>query len=182
MKALFFILAAGLFLQACNGKSEAPTPGAADSTMGKETRDTLTYAYKPSYSSDISVPSNPGNAQKVLQVWWFFEHNLVDSMKPYFADSITYEDASGMRYRGTTDGLLSIVRGEMKRLDSLRFDIQSWESAHVNDKNEDWVRIWSRERFYPKQGKADSVLMQENWLVKDGRVIYFNQFTAKLPK
>ena len=48
------------------------------------------------------------------------------------------------------------------------------------DKNEDWVNIWSRERRYPKShGKADTVLMQENWKVKDGKVVAFDQYLAR---
>ena len=34
----------------------------------------------------------------------------------------------------------------------------------------------------PKEGHPDTVLMQENWKVKDGLVVYFNQYLAKLPK
>jgi hypothetical protein len=141
--------------------------------------DTLSYVYKAGYSSDFTVPSNRENTQRVLKVWKFFESNLIDSMRPYFADSLNYQDASGMHYRGSADGLLDIVRNEMKNLDSLRFDIQSWESVHVNDKNEDWVRIWSRERTYPKHGNPDTVLMQENWLIKGGKVDYFDEYKAK---
>jgi hypothetical protein len=59
-------------------------------------------------------------------------------------------------------------------------NIVAWQSAHVNDKNEDWVNIWSKERRYGKNGgKADTVLMQENWKVKDGKVISFDQYVAK---
>jgi hypothetical protein len=37
------------------------------------------------------------------------------------------------------------------------------QSAHVNDKNEDRVNIWSGERRYGKNaGKTDAILMQEN--------------------
>jgi len=62
----------------------------------------------------------------------------------------------------------------------MRFDIVMWQSAHINDKNEDWVNIWSRERRYPKnKGRADTVLMQENWKVKNGKVVAFDQYLAK---
>ena len=85
-----------------------------------------------------------------------------------------------MHFYGPTAKLLAIAKQDIGGLDSMRFDIVMWQSAHINDKNEDWVNIWSRERRYPKNGgKADTVLMQENWQVKGGKVVAFNQYTAK---
>jgi hypothetical protein len=143
-------------------------------------KDTLPYAYKATYSSDITVPGDPVNAQKVLQVWKMFETAKIEDMKPYFADSVKYDDAHGMHFYGPTDKLLAYAKSDIDGLDSMRFDIVQWQSAHVNDKNEDWVNIWSRERRYGKNGgKADTVLMQENWKVKNGKVVAFDQYLSK---
>jgi hypothetical protein len=151
-----------------------------DFDIAKPTKDTLKYEYKATYSSNITVPGNPVNAQKVLQVWKMFETAQINEMKPYFADSVKYDDASGMHFYGPTEKLLAYAKKDIDGLDSMRFDIVMWQSAHVNDKNEDWVNIWSRERRYPKNhGKADTVLMQENWKVKNGKVTGFDQYLAK---
>jgi hypothetical protein len=163
-----------IVLAACNSRPEA---GANTNATPK---DTLNYSYRATYSSDITVPGNPANAQKVLQVWKMFETANIAAMKPYFADSVKYDDAGGMHFYGPSDQLLSYAKTDIDGLDSMRFDIVMWQSAHINDKNEDWVNIWSRERRYPKNGgKADTVLMQENWKVKDGKVVAFDQYTAK---
>jgi hypothetical protein len=172
MRNLLLLLLIIIMLYACN----TPT----NSNTASTPTDTLSYAFKATYSSDITVPGNPVNAQKVLQVWKMFETDKIEDMKPYFADSVKYDDASGMHFYGPTAQLLSFAKSDIDKLDSMRFDIVAWQNAHVNDKNEDWVNIWSRERRYPKNGgKADTVLMQENWKVKDGKVIAFNQYTAK---
>jgi hypothetical protein len=183
MKKLLIVAIFTALFAACNSKTGSDK-SASDSAgaTGAAAKDTLTYEFKATYSSDITVPGNPVIAQKVLQVWKMFETNQVDSMKPYFADSVIYEDASGMRYNGPTAGLLAFAKKDIENLDSMRFDISTWQSAHVNDKNEDWVNIWSTERRYPRNGKADTVLMQENWKVKDVKVIYFNQFLARMKK
>jgi hypothetical protein len=178
MKKSLFFATVTLFLSGCNAKTDSAGTTAAPG----QAPDTLAYAFKATYSSDITVPSNPGYAQKVLQVWKMFETAQVEAMKPYFADSVVYEDASGMRYSGPTMGLLAYAKKDIEGLDSMRFDISMWQSSHSNDKNEDWVNIWSAERRYPKNGKADTVLMQENWKLKEGRVVYFNQYLAKLPR
>lgn len=171
MKKIILPALAIALLAACNTKP---------ATTGTPAKDTLKYAYKATYSSDVTVPGNPVNAQKVLQVWKMFETANIQAMTPYFADSVKYDDASGMHFYGPTAKLLAIAKQDIDGLDSMRFDIVMWQSAHINDKNEDWVNIWSRERRYPKKGgKADTVLMQENWQVKGGKVVAFNQYVAK---
>jgi hypothetical protein len=150
--------------------------------VATSTADTLTYAFKATYSSDLSVPANPELAHKVLEVWKMFETGRIEDMKLYYADTVTYEDASGMRFHGPVGDLLAFAKKDIDGLDSMRFDISMWQSAHINDRNEDWVNIWSTERRYRKGGRADTVLMQENWRLKDGRIVYFNQYLAKVPK
>ena len=109
-----------------------------------------------------------------------FETVKIQAMKPYFADSVKYDAADGMHFYGPSEKLLAYAKQDIDGLDSMRFDIVMWQSAHINDKNEDWVNIWSRERRYPKKGgKADTVLMQENWQVKNGKVVAFDQYLAK---
>ncbi len=174
-----WILFAGILMAACGAKN-APDSTGSSPAAGK---DTLAYAYKASYSSDITVPGNAEYAQKVLLVWKAFEGNQIQAKRSFFADTITYNDAAGMHFHGPADSLLAFAQRETGGLDSLRFDISSWTSSHVNDKNEDWVNIWSTERTYPKHGgHADTMLMQENWKVKDGMIVYFDQYTSKLPK
>jgi hypothetical protein len=169
---LLSLLAVGILFPACTStpaKTADPTP-----------KDTLTYAYHALYSSDITVPGDPVIAQKVLTVWKFFETARIQAMRPYFADSVHYDDAHGMHFYGPTDTLLAYAKSDIDGLDSMRFDIVMWQSAHINDRNEDMVNIWSRERRYPKShGKADTVLMQENWKVKNGKVVGFDQYLAK---
>ena len=151
-------------------------------TSNAATKDTLTYPFKAYFSSDLSMPSNHEYAQRVLTVWKMYENKQMDSMKPYYADTVTYEDANGNYFHGPAEGLLQIAKKEMENLDSMRFDISMWETVHSNDMDEDWVNIWCKERVYPKNGKPDTTLMTETWKIRDGRVYYFNQYTAKLPK
>jgi len=175
MNTYAFSLGLIVLLASCNSGLKQETPAAAVSPV-----DTLTYAYKAIYSSDITVPGNPVNAQKVLEVWKMFESAKIKEMKPYFADTVKYDDAHGMHFYGPTDQLLAYAKSDIDGLDSMRFDIIMWQSAHVNDRNEDWVNIWSRERRYGKNGgKVDTVLMQENWKVKSGRIVAFDQYLAK---
>jgi hypothetical protein len=178
MKNLFNAICIHFLFAACHSNNDPSVAHPATAPV----KDTLSYLFKAGYSSDITVPGNPVHAQKVLQVWKMFETAKVDDMKPYFADSVVYDASNGMHFHGKSTDLLAYAKKDIADLDSMRFDISMWQSAHVNDRNEDWVNIWSSERRYPKNGKPDTVLMQENWQVKEGKVVYFNQYLAKLPK
>jgi hypothetical protein len=146
---------------------------------GNNSADTLSYPYKATYSSDLSFSSHPEYLHKVLTIWKMFETNQIEAMKQYYADTVTYEDASGYKFHGKSDSLLNFARKDVEGLDSLRFDISMWQNIHVNDRNEDWVFIWAAERRYPKNGKADTFLMHEQWKIVDGKVAYFNQLKAR---
>ncbi|HEV3413780.1 MAG TPA: hypothetical protein VG101_14970 [Puia sp.] len=175
----FLLLASGFLFSACSAGADKSSDASAK-TAAAPLKDTLTYAYRALYSSDITVPGDPVIAQRVLTVWKLFETAQIQTMKPYFADSVHYDDAHGMHFYGPTDMLLAYAKSDIDALDSMRFDIIMWQSAHINDRNEDMVNIWSRERRYGKNhGKADTVLMQENWKVKNGKVIAFDQYIAK---
>jgi hypothetical protein len=173
------ILSASILFAACH--SGTVTDSDAGATGNSAPKDTTAYAFKATYSSDISPSTDHSLAQKVLQVWKYFETNQIEAMYPFFADSVRYEDGGGMRFYGKSSELLAYAGKDYASLDSLRFDISRWESVHVNDKDEDWVNIWSRERRYPKDRKAkvDTFLMQENWKVKNGRIVYFDQYVRK---
>src|SRR6266540_3649785 len=140
-----------ILLFSCTSKNNAEA-NASDNADNK--KDTFSYPYKATYSSDVTVPSHPDYAQEVLTVWKNFESNLIDSIKKYFADTMTYENAEGMRFHGSSNDLLNLARKDIENLDSLRFDISMWQSMHVNNKN-------------------------EQWKIKDNKIIFFNQYKAK---
>src|SRR6266446_3316389 len=119
MKKLFaFIFIASVFVS-CNTNSKE---NAINTGNNSSIRDTLTYPFKALYSSDLTVPSHPDYAQKVLTVWKMYENKQIDAMKPYYADTVTYDDANGNHFHGPSEGLLEIAKKEMEKLDSLRFD------------------------------------------------------------
>ena len=144
--------------------------------------DSINYPFKATYSSKVVESTHPEYLQTVLNIWKLLESNKIDEMKPFYADTVRYEDASGYTFYGRSDSLLNFARRDIEGLDSLRFDISMWENLHLADRNEDWVYIWSAERRYPKKGKADTSLIHEQWRIANGKVNYFNQYKSKVPR
>jgi hypothetical protein len=162
-------------LNSCN------QPGASGKNADSSV-DTFSYPFKATYSSNVAISSHPEYLSKVLTIWKMFETKQIGAMKQYFTDTVTYEDASGYTFHGLSDSLLEFARKDVEGLDSLRFDISVWENVHLNDRNEDWVYIWAAERRYPKNDKADTSLIQEQWKITDGRVSFFNQLKGQTPR
>ena len=169
-------LSLSLLLSSCSSNESSKSETA---TTPAPAKDTTVYPYHASYSSDITVPGRSDYALLTLKVWKFFERGMIDSLDPYFADSVVYMDAAGMNFHGPKQKLFEFAKKDVASLDSLRFDMNSWTSSHVNDRNDDWVNIWAVERVYPKKGKADTSWIHEDWQIKNGKVVYFNQFKAK---
>ena len=173
MKKIFIIGTALTMLLACNENKSTVTE--KNNTIA----DTTTYSYKAVYSSDFSLSTDPSIAKMVLTVWKFFETKQIDTLKKYYADTVTYDPSNGPRFYGSSADLLSYAKKDVEGLDSLRFDITMWQSVHINDKNEDWVFIWARERRYEKSGKADTMSIHEQWKVQNNKITYFNQYSSQ---
>lgn len=173
MKKSMLAISLTCLVISCNTK-----PGSKATENIDRPHEAYSYPYKATYSSDVTVPGSSKYAEEVLTVWKNFESGRIASIKKYFADTISYEDATGHKYYGSSDGLLNIARKDIENLDSLRFDISMWQSLHVNDKNEDWVYIWSAERRYSKNKTADTSLIHEQWKIKNNKIVYFNQYKA----
>ncbi len=116
MNSSLTILCGFMFMISCGSKNNSEAAANAD-----QTSDTLTYAYKATYSSDVTVPSKPEIGQMVLNVWRMFENKQIDSLKKYYADTVIYENSDGYYFHGPVDSLLNFARADVKALDSLAF-------------------------------------------------------------
>jgi hypothetical protein len=162
-----------IVLISCNENKSTVTDKNNDSS------ENITYPYKATYSSNFSISTKPEISIMVMTVWKFFESQQIDSLKKYYADTVTYDPSNGHRFHGSSAQLLSFAKQDVESLDSLRFDITMMQNVHINDKNEDWVFIWARERRYEKGGKADTSNIQEQWKVEKNKVTYFNQYASQ---
>lgn len=178
MKKILFVVVTAFVLVACNQNSAEDNT--SKSAPGKDSASKLSYAYTATYSSQVELGAHPEYAQNALQAWKLLEENKIDEIKQYFADTLTFESAEGWRFHGPTDSMLAMLKKQSASLDSLRVDIDVWQTAHLKDVNADYVNIWATERSYPKNGKPDTTRVNENWMVRDGKFVYINQYKSKV--
>lgn len=180
MKKVIYAITAFSFFIACNSAETKSTDTAAnDSTnTNNETVMSLTYAYTPTYTADFEL-GDPKYAQTVLELWKDFDNNTLENHKDAFADSVYVDFAEGGHFAGTRDSLLSSLKAYRTSLGSATDEVVAWTTLKPKGKDETWVLVWGKE-VDEKNGKKDSVNLNENWMFnKDGKIAFMTQYVQK---
>ena len=180
MKKVSYSFMALCFFAACNS-GESKSSDAATNDTSKTSAATaapLTYAYTPTYSSDFEI-GDPKYAQIILDIWKDFDNNTLANHKDAFADSVNAEFAEGGHFAGTRDTLISMITAERTSLGTATDEVIAWTTLKPKGKDETWVIIWGKE-IDEKNGKKDSINLNENWMFnKDGKISFMTQYAQK---
>jgi len=174
-KTLIAVLA--LFLFACNAeeKKGADTKGGV---AGSSAADSLLY--KPTYSSAFEM-GDAKNVASLMNVWKAWDDGNLQAGRKYFADSMRFYLRDGSKSDGPTDSTLA--GGQMYRniFTSVKSTVHVVFPLKSTDKKDNWVCIWGTEVTTDKQGKIDSVGIQESWRFnKDGKIDMMYQYSKAL--
>jgi len=157
------ILAVMAFLAACDGTAPATT---TDSTRTKTDSTAMMRPiqspYPISYSSSFAM-DDPKNAETVLALWKSYDAGNLSSTRDDFADTLEVHLADGMTMRLSRDSTVAAVQSMRSSLSSAVDVVNAIMAVKSTDKNEHWVLIWGMEKDTHKNGKTDSVFLQETW-------------------
>jgi len=175
MKQFLFSFISFSLLTACNNSS----PGTETSAPSKDSTSSasISYPYTASYSSQFEI-GEPSNAKLVLDLWKDWENNTLDEHSNLFADTVTFFFHDGSVLKTSRDSLIAIGKKERAKYSSVKDDVQAWIPANSKDKNEKWVLVWGH-NISTKEGKTDSLDLQETWLIKDGKASVIYQYARK---
>ncbi len=168
-------------LVACNNATTSTNT--KDSTAGDTTssNQSITYAYPVEYASDFSI-GNPKHSQSVLTLWKDYDNNTMDAHKDLFADSIEFV-SSGSDIKGSKDSVIKAISAYRNSFSSAVSSVSVVVSLKPKGKDESWVSIWGKEVDTHKNGKADSIYLNENWMFnKDEKISYIEQLQEQPQK
>ena len=170
------LLFACLFiLIACNSNQPAqtePAKPASDSV----TVQNINSPYAIQYSSNF-IMGNPKYAENVLTLWKDYDNGTLSAHKDFFADSIQAVLGSGAMMHGSRDSVIAGIQRYRSSLSAAVDRVDAVMAVKSTDKNEDWVLVWGTETDTHKNGKIDSVNLQETWRVnKDGKADMILQY------
>ena len=180
MKKVSFVATALCLLAACNSGEPKSADSATtnDSAAATTTAAPLTYAYTPTYSGDFEI-GDPKYAQTILDLWKDFDNNTFDNHKDAFADSVYLDFSGGDHFAGTRDSLISNMKAYRASLGTSTSTVIAWSTLKPKGKDETWVIVWGKE-IDEKNGKKDSVNLNENWMFnKDGKISFMTQYAQK---
>ena len=159
-KSLFIILAAGLIVS-CSNTAPESNAISKDSTAVAEATP-IVYPYTAAYSSDFSI-GDPKLVKVVLDMYKAVEENRMEDLGQYYADSVYLAKSFRSQFAEFSETPIAFT------------------ALHSNDKNEDWVLTWIKERVTYPNGKKDSTTYQENWRFRDGKIYMVDSY-AKYAK
>ena len=176
MKKMLFAVFAIAIIAACNNEKKT------DDKMSDVKKETTASApsdlpYKMQYTN--WEMGDPKNLKMVLDMYKNWEDNKLDAVASSFGDSATFEMAAGVRMMTTRQSLMDSLKSWRGQTDKLSSDIITGLSMHSPEKNEDWVLIWAMNHSTDKTGKVDSVFSNDNWQVKNGKLVYLTSLEQK---
>jgi len=161
-------------LAACNSpqpEQTAEVKPATDSVMPE-----IHSPYNISYSSRFAI-DEPKNAETILTLWKDYEEGNLSAHKDMFADSVEMYFADGFVLHAGRDSVIAVAQKHRSTFAKVVDRVDAVTALKSTDKNENWVLIWGMETSTGKNGKVDSVNLQETWRLKDGKVNLLYQYS-----
>lgn len=175
MKHTTVLAALLVFLAACNSSPSTTTDStkmAADSPSVKP----IQSPYDITYSSKF-VMDDPANAESVLKFWKAFDMADYAAMKGTFADSFEVHLSDGMSMHVSRDSTLAAITSFRNMLTATTSRVDAIMAVKSTDRDEHWALIWGTEKDTHKDGKIDSVYLQETWQFnKNGQATLMYQY------
>lgn len=180
-KTLVFVALA--FLAACDGNSVATNPDSTKPKMDSAVVNrSINSPYPVMYSSSFAI-DDPKNAETVLNFWKAYDNGTLGSAKDAFADSFEVHLAEGVTMKLSRDSTIGAVQSYRNMFASVTSTVTAVMAVKSTDKGEHWVLIWGMEKDTHKNGKSDSVDLQETWRFNaSGKADVMYQYALHPPK
>jgi hypothetical protein len=184
MKKVFFVFAviALAILQSCQDKVASVSGGNPDSTANANNNVTypypvVTYPYPVVFSKFQIGDAN--QAKMLLEIWKDWDNGNLMNHKDYFADSLAMFIADGPPMMGKRDSVLASAQNYRNTYTTVQSSIDAIVPLHSVDSSQNFVAVWGLERHTDKNGKMDSVYLQEVWrLNKDNKFDLMYQYNS----
>ena len=175
MKQLLVLILLCVVLFSCNNATT--TAGAkTDSTAKKEAYD---YPFKAKYSLNWQ-PGDEKNAVMALTSFKKYIDGDVKGAFGYFADSIEFI-ADKFYFKGKKDSLMAMMIPMRDAVATMSLEPDTWLTAYYPDKDDTWVTVWSLQKWTDKKGKADSVYLTDDILIKNGKIAQIDEKQRTFP-
>ncbi len=176
MKQFLFLILSCLLIFSCNNQPKTEDVK-TDSAAKKEP---LIYPYTAKYSLNWQ-PGDEKYAVLVLNAFKKYTDGDVKGCFDYFADSVEFI-ADKYHFNGKKDSLQAIMTPLRSELTSMTIIPDTWITTYYPDKNDTWVTVWSTEKWTDKKGKTDSLYVVEDLLIKNDKIVLYDEKQRMYPE
>ncbi|HKC36625.1 MAG TPA: hypothetical protein VKB95_11205 [Chitinophagaceae bacterium] len=170
-----FIVAISILLFSCHSE-EKKEPAAK--TAATDAGPALPYT--ATYSAKFEMGDNK-HSEAILNAWKSFDDGNLQTARKLFADTIYLYLRDGSEMHGATDSVMPAVQAYRNMYSSVKSTVHAYMPLKSTDKNENWVCVWGTEVSTDKQGKVDSVGLEESWRFdKNGKIDLMYQYGRSL--
>ncbi|MEI7965843.1 MAG: nuclear transport factor 2 family protein [Chitinophagaceae bacterium] len=181
MKRIITVIAGVCLLISCNDKKSENSASNADSSAKSATTVEGNKQEKPDYLKGIKYTQweigNPEHIKTALEFYAAWDVKDIDKLTQIFTDTVTLrlpaEREQIVLPNSRIKEALSSNRGEYGVTMN---NIVSAVSLHDTESNEDWVTITTYNKWVEKSGKRDSVLYNDNWRFKNGKIDFLMSY------
>jgi len=172
-----FLLAGMLLISilSCSNDSK-PVDDKIDSLAKKET---LTYPYTAKYSLKRQ-PGDEKNALLVLNCLKKYVEGDINGSAAYFADTAEFI-GDNFYFKGNRDSLAKVLADMRNASAAVSKNFDTWITTYYPDKNETWVTLWYTEIMTDKKGAIDSLYYTDDVLIKNERIVVYDEKQRKFP-
>ena len=170
MHKLFQFICLLIFLSCSEEQSSSSTI--------KDHADTTAYAAAEERIFDVPVLyknwelGSHQSTRTVLKMYQAWDGRSVKNMTALLADSVILDLPDGKRRAAARDKMVSGLLQARKDYLSTSNNVLAVFPIHNNDKNEEWVSVLVYNKWTNKDNTRDSMLYQDLWKVKDGKITY----------
>lgn len=173
-----FLWASLILLAACNSNDDSKKELTVSSTANESEK--ITYPM-PSEYSDTWEMGDPKNSVSILNLYKGWVEGNLESFKTILADSVELHWATGDVNTGPGDSVLPIILAYRNQFAEVKNTIHGFMSVRHRDLKQDFVMVWVKEITTTKDGKKDSVELQENWRLNNaGKIDAIYQYDAAI--
>jgi hypothetical protein len=169
MKAVILLIAVCVMFTACKNQAQTATTK----------NDSLQYPFKAKYSINWQ-PGDEKNAVLVLNCLKKYVAGDIKGSTSYFADTCEFI-ADKFHFKGSRDSLTKIIADMRNASVTVSKNFDSWATMYYPDKKDTWVTLWYTEKTTDKKGKVDSIYFTDDVLVKNGKIIVYDEKQRLFP-
>ena len=172
------ILFAGVLLIAVACNNQAPVEKKAPEIAAINPAD---YPYQLKETYKDWQAGDQKNAIMVLKMVKAWENMDAAECASYFGDTVmmNMDYFSG---KLSNDSILRIVQSGHENMQSIKVNMEDWESVVSADGKDEWVTLWYKQTVVDKDGKSETMNVVNDAKIENGKIIVFDEYVQHPPK